>query len=169
MPPKGALLTGDQLQAAAALPRGETAVLRALLQYRNGLRREQLTVLTGYKRSSRDAYIQRLREKEFAAIVGDTVMATSAGVSALPDAEPLPIGRALQEYWITRLPKGERAMLEQLIPAYPAGVAREELSTATGYQRSSRDAYLQRLGAKELVGIVGGEVFASATLFDVAP
>lgn len=46
------------------LPTGEKACLIATAQYPGGVRREQLTVLTGYKRSSRDAYIQRLRVRE---------------------------------------------------------------------------------------------------------
>src|SRR6185312_5032994 len=43
-----------------ALPRGEHAILTAAAQYPDGVSREQLTVLTGYKRSSRDTYLQRL-------------------------------------------------------------------------------------------------------------
>jgi hypothetical protein len=37
---------------------------------------------------------------------------------------------------------------------------------ATGCQRSSRDAYLQRLGARELVETRGRDVKASDNLFD---
>jgi hypothetical protein len=44
------------------LPPGEQAVLIAAVQY-GGVDRDQLSVLTGYKRSSRDAYIARLRDK----------------------------------------------------------------------------------------------------------
>jgi hypothetical protein len=35
----------------------------AVAQYPEGVTREQLSVLTGYKRSSRDTYVQRLRER----------------------------------------------------------------------------------------------------------
>ena len=52
-----------QLHARKTLPVGEQSILRACIQFPDGVTREQLTVLTGYKRSSRDAYIQRLREK----------------------------------------------------------------------------------------------------------
>jgi len=148
------------------LPKGETAILSALIQFPDGLRREQLTVLTGYKRSTRDAYIQRLREKGFVDDAGGIVQATDAGISALPNAEPLPTGPELQAYWLARLPQGERALLEQLITAYPAAVDREDLTTATGYQRSTRDAYLQRMRAKQLIEEPGrGMVRASGNLF----
>jgi hypothetical protein len=50
--------------SSSPLPIGEQKILGALIQYPNGLERNQLTVLTGYKRSTRDAYIQRLASKE---------------------------------------------------------------------------------------------------------
>lgn len=152
------------------LPVGEAATLRALIQYPDGLRREQLTVLTGYKRSTRDAYIQRLREKGFVDAFTDRVIATPAGHAAMPDAEPLPTGRDLQDWWLPRLPAGEAAVLRSLLDAAGAEVSREGLTESTGYKRSTRDAYLQRLAAKELVVDVGrGLVKASPTLFEVSP
>lgn len=172
-PAKQAVSTGTLSRPSTAsvpaglLPIGERKVLSALIQYPAGLHREQLTVLTAYKRSSRDAYIQRLREKGFVDTAGDRIAATQAGIESLPDAEPLPTGEALQSYWLNRLPTGERAMLEPLIAAYPEAVDRDALSDSTGYKRSSRDAYLQRLSAKELVEDAGrGSVKASANLFE---
>jgi|SRR5262245_3692240 len=151
---------------ASSLPKGEAATLTALIQFPHGLRREQLTVLTGYKRSSRDAYIQRLREKDLVEIVGDTVAATGKGIDALPDVEPLPTGKALQEHWFRELPKGEADILRVLVRAYPRSVARADLDDETGFARSSRDAYLQRLSAKQLVSEPSrGEVRASEDLF----
>lgn len=148
------------------LPRGEAAVLAACIQFPDGLAREQLTVLTGYKRSTRDAYIQRLGERGYIEVRGSTVFATEDGCAALPDAEPLPTGADLQEYWFNRLPEGERAILRVLVEHYPEPVQRDALTEATEYKRSTRDAYLQRLAAKQLVADVGrGEVRASETLF----
>jgi uncharacterized protein len=147
------------------LPIGEQKILGALIQYPNGLERNQLTVLTGYKRSTRDAYIQRLGEKGFVEVRGGKVLATSEGVAALPDYEPLPTGEALQDYWRDRLPEGEWKILEQLIGAYPDAVDRDALTESTGYKRSTRDAYIQRLASKELVEPGRGEVTASENLF----
>jgi DNA-binding MarR family transcriptional regulator len=149
-----------------SLPKGEKAILTACAQYPGGADRTQLTILTGYKRSSRDAYLQRLREKGYVETSGDTVAATDAGVDALgADFEPLPTGDALREHWFSRLPEGERKILAVLIDRYPNAVARDELDEATGYKRSSRDAYLQRLSARKLVEAERGEVKASSLLF----
>ena len=85
----------------------------------------------------------------------------------MPDAEPLPTGEALQQFWLSRLPEGERKILEVLIGAHPDCVSRESLDEATGYKRSSRDAYLQRLSAKELVEEPSrGMVKATDNLFE---
>jgi hypothetical protein len=130
---------------AGDLPKGERAVLIAVAQYPDGAEREQLTVLTGYKRSSRDAYLQRLRERGYINTNGERIFATDDGIAALGNAyEPLPTGQALRDYWIARLPEGERRILEVLIGQWPAAVPRDDLDEPTGYKRSSRDAYLRR-------------------------
>jgi hypothetical protein len=72
----------------------------------------------------------------------------------------------LREHVLGRLPEGERRILECLIAHYPNAVERQQIDNATSYQRSSRDAYLQRLGARELVETRGREVKASDNLFD---
>jgi hypothetical protein len=69
---------------------------------------------------------------------------------------------------LDRLPGGERAVLEVLIRHWPREVARADIDTATGYKRSSRDAYIQRLKAKQLVEIAASSVRASETLFEGA-
>ncbi|MGH7469750.1 MAG: helicase HerA domain-containing protein [Longimicrobiales bacterium] len=147
------------------LPKGEVAVLTAACQYPKGVTREQLSVLTGYKRSSRDAYIQRLREKSLVHAEGDRIMAAAGAESHLGNFTPLPTGAALRQYWLDRLPTGETAILRVLIDAYPREVSRAALDTVTGYKRSSRDAYLQRLRSRQLVETESGGVRASATLF----
>jgi uncharacterized protein len=152
--------------SGASIAKGEAAVLAACIQFPDGLRREQITVLTGYKRSTRDAYIQRLREKGYISGEGDLIVSTDEGCAALPDAEPLPTGEALQDYWFNRLPEGERAILRVLVDRHPAAVLRDDLTVETGYKRSTRDAYLQRLSAKQLVSEPSrGEVMASRDLF----
>jgi hypothetical protein len=149
------------------LPKGERTCLIVIAQHHNGVRREQLTVLTGYKRSSRDAYVQRLRERGYVEREEDRIVATREGITALgADYKPLPTGSALREHVLERLPEGERRILEFLIGHYPNTVERLQIDAATDYQRSSRDAYLQRLGARELVEARGREIKASDHLFD---
>jgi uncharacterized protein len=136
---------------AGELGKGERAILTAAAQHVEGVTREQLTVLTGYKRSSRDTYLQRLRA---AGLVedGERIRATEAGVAALgADFEPLPTGAALLDHWRGRLPAGELSILEVLVAAWPEAVDRERISEATSYQRSSRDTYLQRLRSRQLI------------------
>lgn len=105
--------------------------------------------------------------REFVTVDGSgLVVATAAGRAALPNAAPLPRGAALQRFWLDRLPAGEREVLQVLIKSYPRAVPRARIDELTGYKRSSRDAYLQRLSAKELVADAGrGEVSAAKDLF----
>jgi hypothetical protein len=149
-----------------SLPKGEQIILCAIAQYPEGAQRDQLTVLTGYKRSTRDTYIQRLREKSFVVDDGRGVFATEAGIAALGSSyEPLPTGEALQQYWLNRLPEGERRIFSALL-SKPEGLSRESLEEMTGYKRSTRDTYIQRLQSRRLVEIVGrGEVRPSEMLF----
>lgn len=149
------------------LPKGEVATLSALIQFPDGLRREQLTILTTYKRSTRDAYIYRLRERGYVEESGGLIVATDAGRAALPNAEPLPTGEALQNHWLSILPEGEKRILSTLIACYPEAIGRDSLDEATGFKRSTRDAYLHRLAAKQLViEPARGQIQASENLFD---
>jgi len=148
------------------LPPGEKATLIAAAQYPNGLTREQASILTGYKRSSRDAYIQRLIGRGYVIVAGGNIVATDVGVAALgSDYEPLPTGEALQAYWLNKLPPGEKAVLEAVIRKYPNDLDVELIDESTGYKRSSRDAYIQRLVARQLVSRERGTVRASEVLF----
>lgn len=157
---------------SSKLPAGERTVLTAIAQHPRGVTREQLTVLTGYKRSTRDAYLQRMREKFLITPVpnSDRIEVTPEGKDALgADFQPLPTGEALQQHWLAKLPEGESRILGQLCAAYPDTVGRDEIGHVHGYARSSRDAYLQRLKARQLVTIVDrGFVRAATHLFDGA-
>lgn len=145
---------------------GERKILAAVAQYANGVTREQLTVLTGYKRSSRDTYLQRLRQAGCVVLVGSAIMATDTGIETLgDDYEPLPTGSALRDHWLRTLPEGERALLSLLIEAWPDGVPRDDLSDRTGYKRSSRDTYLQRLRSRQLIDTSRGDPRAVDGLF----
>lgn len=162
-------LSGKRVTTAPAGPlgAGEIRVLTAIAQHRDGVTREQLTVLTGYKRSSRDTYLQRLKSAQLIELRDPVIVATAAGVSALgPEFRELPTGAALRRYWLEVLPEGERRILEILIQQHPRPVDREELTQATGYQRSSRDTYLQRLKSRQLIVVVNrGQVRASGSLW----
>lgn len=138
---------------SSKLGAGERTILTAITQHPDGVTREQLTVLTGYKRSSRDTFLQRLHAAGLVERQDDgRIAATRAGVKELgPGFRPLPTGRALLEHWLERLPEGERRVLDVVAKAHPRAVERAAIDERTGYKRSSRDTFLQRLGARRLV------------------
>lgn len=147
--------------------KGERIILTAIAQYDAGVTPEQLTVLTGYKRSSRNTYLQRLKQAGLITPDGARLVATDAGIDVLgDDYEPLPTGAALRAHVLATLPEGERRILTELIDAYPNAVSRDDLSERTGYKRSSRNTYLQRMRARELIIVTGEQVTAIDTLFD---
>ena len=125
-------------------------------------------MLTAYKKSSRDTYLQRLRFERLVERNGGTIVATEHGIAALgPAFQPLPTGVELQRYWLDRLPAGESKLLRLLVDKYPMPIGRDALSSLTGYKKSSRDTYLQRLRARKLVEVESaGRVCATEMLFD---
>jgi uncharacterized protein len=155
------------LFSGVSLPPGELAVLKAAAMWQDGVARDQLSVLTGFKRSTRDAYISRLKPKGFIDDVNGKLVATQSGIDALGDQfERLPTGHALRQFWRDRLPPGEKAIFEILIAVSPDSIRRDELDARTGFKRSTRDAYLSRMASKRLVISEGrSAVRAAPTLF----
>jgi hypothetical protein len=130
---------------------GERKILAACAQA-GGADRTQLTVLTGYKRRTRDTYLHRLRSRGLIAESDGRIVATVQGLAELGDNfERLPTGDKLREYWLERLPQGEREVLRAIANAYPKPASRETLSQYTGYKRRTRDTYVHRLSARMLV------------------
>lgn len=152
----------------SALGAGERAVLTSIAQHGlEGIRREEVTILTGYKRSTRDAYLQRLLTKGLIERNSVGVVVTGHGTSVLgDDFTPLPTGDALLKHWLGLLPEGERRCCEVIVNVYPNAITRESLSEKTGYKRSTRDAYVQRLRTRRLiVAERNGQLRASERLF----
>jgi uncharacterized protein len=148
-PPPRPVARQRVVESNGPLGKGELAILSAVVQH-GGAERRQLTVLTGYKRSSRDTYIQRLGAAGLVTTSGQKVFATESGLAAVDGLiERLPEGRALLDHWLARLPEGERAVLSAIAEA--GEIDRDAISDATGYKRSSRDTYLQRLSARQLI------------------
>ncbi len=151
-----------------ALSKGERAILSVLAQHADdGASREHLTVATGYKRSTRDSYLQRLGTKGLVDMVPTgRFVPTDDGIRALGDAAtPLPRGPALLDHYMATLPGGEGPVLAVIAEAHPTPVERTTVSERTGYKRSTRDSYLQRLGTRRLVDTVpGGAVQLSESL-----
>lgn len=133
---------------------GELKILGAVAQHQNGITREHLTVLTGYKRASRNTYLQRLSAAGLVEQKGERFHATESGVSELgPSYEPMPeSGPELVARVMSSLPQGEAKILSALIESRDY-LSRDALTEETGYERSTRNTYIQRLGARELIEI----------------
>lgn len=137
--------------AVDGLPKGEVTVLTAVLQF-PGLDRRRLGILTSFKRSTRDVYIARLASKGLVSVSGASLQPTDAGRRLMAGKlQPLPTGADLVEYWRSRLPEGERRTLDVLLKPGRPIVDRTVISDETGYARSTRDVYLNRLSARGLV------------------
>jgi hypothetical protein len=153
------------------LPDGEKKVLIAAIQYRNqGITRNQLTTVTGYKRSTRDAYIARLLKREYVMFNGDRMYPTQEGDDALgDDIQPLPTGQGLRYHLMQTLPEGEKKVLSVLIIARIGGetgfIPRDYIEAETSFKRSTRDAYISRLINRQLVESSSAGVRAVDMLF----
>jgi hypothetical protein len=66
----------EPLREGETLPPGEKSILTVMAQF-HGASTEQLTVMTGYKRSSRNTYIQRMRAKNLFTEEGGGITASS--------------------------------------------------------------------------------------------
>lgn len=149
------------------LPAGERSVLISIAQQGSvGADRDQITILSGYKKSTRNEYIRRLQLAGYVEVHGDTVAATTAGFIALGDFERLPTGRALREYWLERLPEGERKVFAAVLEAHPESADRDDLTEVTGYKKSTRNEYIRRLSIRRLVEQTGEGVRANGGLFE---
>lgn len=150
---------------AGELGKGELAILTAIAQHKFASV-ELLTVLTGYKKSSRNTYLQKLQQRGLIVRRGDQLEATLLGTTLLgPRFKPLPTGDALREHWLRELSGGERVILQALCLAHPNGLAVTDLDRQTDYQKSSRNTYLQKLATRRLVERRSGRLFASPLLF----
>jgi hypothetical protein len=154
---------------SSALPRGEAAILTALIQYPNGLTGKQLSVITGYVQQSRDTYVSALVGRNLAARdrPGHVIALQPAASEALPVIKELPTGPALQDYWLGKLSKGEAAIFRVIVDAYPEAVQGASITEQTGYVQQSRDTYISKMVGKEIVERVSpGWIRASDALFE---
>lgn len=137
---------------AGPIGKGEVDILRAVVAT-GGASREYVTLLTGFKKSTRNAYVQRLTARGLVVVDADRVTATAAGVAVAGPVERPPEGAALREWWYGRLPAGESVLLRLIVD----GTAnRDALTEASGFKKSTRNAYLQRLAARGLI-VVGDD------------
>lgn len=150
----------------ATLVAGELRLLRAIAQH-GACSSEHLTILCGYKKSSRDTYLGKLHGRGLV-LRGPEMRwsVTSAGQSAAGRFDELPAGDKLRAYYAETLPEGESTILTFVASRHPHVVTRDLISEATGYKKSSRDTYIGKLFTRRLLEKTAVGVRASDLLFD---
>ncbi len=116
----------------------ERQILIALAQNPQGRNSNQVSILSGYSLTSSGFTnsLSALRTQGF--INRDQpIQITPEGLSALGSYDPLPTGQDLIRYWLSKLGKCERMILEVLTNAYPHGLDSQAVSDATGYSVTS--------------------------------
>jgi hypothetical protein len=145
----------------ANLGSGPRKVAIAIAQRANGATREQLTTITGFRKSTRNRYLQYLTAAAMAVEQSGRFVMTQEGLDWLgSDYEPLPTGPALAEHWLRTLPEGQSKILRVVLDNLD-GVSRDAITDATGFKKSTRNRYLQYLQSQELV-IAQGELITPA-------
>jgi len=149
------------------LSRGEIKVLVAIAQNKDeGTGQQELSILTGYKNTSRYEYIRRLTAKGLCEMRGNLLFPTDAGIDQLPnDFEPIPTGADLRQYWEQRLKGGELKLFKVLVNIYPEAISSQELGERTGYKNTSTYEYIRRLNARKLLIQDSREIIANPKLF----
>lgn len=160
---QAALPTLVKGSGAASLGKGERKCMIAIAQHgAEGVTKAQLTQLTGYKRSTRNAYVARLRQAKFVSEGGGSVEAgfPNERIVALPagivwlgsDYERLPVGDALYRYWCNKLgDSGEREILQLARRHFPSSLEKTTIDAHLEMARSTRNAYCSRLKTKRLI------------------
>lgn len=147
------------------IAKGEETILNAIAQYPGGITNEHIAILTGYKATSRRTYLQKLASAGYIRKDGENYEATQEGMNALGTRfEKLPTGRSLLEHWLTKLPEGEKKILQALYDA-DRSMSREEIEQATAYKATSVRTYVQKLSARKILVNEGGNISISPDLY----
>lgn len=112
------------------------AILTALAQH-GQCDKAKLVLFSGYKYSGTfRRCLGELRTMGFINGGNDETMSiTDVGLLALGDHAPLPTGKKLREYWISKFGKCHAAILQALFD-HPAGLRKEQLCEITKYEYS---------------------------------
>lgn len=148
---------------------GDYRILVALAQNPDGADYKKVALLAGLSNSSGSfsTYLSTLRGLDF--ITGDRscLCITSAGVAAVGDFKPMPVGEALVEYWRNRLGDGgKRRIFDAAVQTYPNPLSREGLSEATGLSCTS-GSFSTYLSELRTLGLITGssQIKASDVFF----
>lgn len=150
-----AIARTPKADSGAKIGGGLRRILIALAQRPDGLTNRQIGVRAGLSSSGGtfSTYISRARVEGWIEDAGDVRRITSAGLDALGDFEPLPIGRELANYWLGQLGGGAARILQVLIDAFPEYLDQAEIGRAAQISPTGGtfSTYLSKLRTLELV------------------
>lgn len=115
------------------------AFLTALAQHRDGLTKGQILVHTTYRSSGPvSGCFAELLRNGWVIAMGQKLAITEAGVKALGEYQPLPVGADLRAHLLngSKCSTMEKAMLKALFDAYPGPMPKGEVLRVTGYASS---------------------------------
>lgn len=158
-------LAQEPARAAASLSKGEALILSHLVV--NGpLTRRQVSLVTGYTKNTRNAYLLKLSQAGFVAADDDRFAITPDGEAQVTgDLIDLPrLGSDLLAWWLPKLPAGERCILVLFTERDDVRVmlTRAQVSQRTGYTKNTRNTYLLKLSQRFLIEKSGGGTFQVA-------
>ena len=152
------------------LPKCEACILSALAQRGKETSKSQLGILSGYSSTS-GSFGNALSNLRRLGLIdgrgGDNITITQKGMN---NAEfvPLPApGKELHQFWLSKLPKCERTILDFLIQQYPMFRTKHDIGIATKYAHTSGSFgnAVSKLRTLELVSGYANELKASDSLF----
>lgn len=130
------------------------AILQALAQFLNGRTASQVAIISGYsvKSGSFANTLSELRTSGFIEGSRELLKITQAGLEAVGNVPPPLTGRELLTYWMGKLEKAERTILE-VLASDPRPWSKQEISDQTGYSATSGSFAnaLSRLRVLELI------------------
>lgn len=136
--------------------KAERMVLAVLAQYPEGRTKRQTAILAGYasKGGGFNGALSKLRTAGL--IIGsDPIQITDAGFAAIDGQyEPLPVGRALLDHWLSTLNRAaERAVLQVLYDTNGEALDKQTLADRAGYEAAGGgfNGALSKLRTLELI------------------
>jgi hypothetical protein len=128
--------------------------LLAVLASRESTTLSQLAILSGYSKNSSGFANAMSTLRGFGLIAGsrEDLVTTAEGDEIVGDVEPMPKGKALLDYWLTKLGKCERALLQEIHDV--GSISRDELGHLTGYSTNS-SGFANALSKLRVLGLVG--------------
>ena len=130
-------------------------IMIALAQNPDGLMARKLAIITDVKRggSTWRGAMAALRRDQHVEDNGEFFKITRAGVQALGNYEPLPVGAALREHWRSKFSSTRLAIFDAIVSAYPREISAEAVARAAAVELggSTWRGHMANLRGLELV------------------